>query len=456
MALPRVVGRYTLHQEIAAGGMATVYLARMVGPARFAPVVAVKTMHPHFAREPEFVHMFLDEARLAARIRHPNVVPVLDVHEEGELFLVLEYIHGESLAHLLAAAREDGRPLPLPIASAITCDVLRGLHAAHEARDESGQPLGVVHRDVSPQNVLVGVDGVARVFDFGIARAAGRLTSTREGQIKGKLGYMAPEQLRGEKATRQADVFSCGILLWQMLTGERLFAGEAEANVIEQVLFRPIPPPSKHRGDLPDGLDAIALRALSRDPAHRFATAKEMALELQRVAPPAGPQEVGDWVEGTAFDVLEERARAIAAIEALPAEKAPARRAHAAWPIAAVAMVSLVGGGVWLEMRHRSRSEAAPIAPAPEQSPAATVALTPAEPPSSDAPPPVESDTETQTAPQPAPPSKPVALHPRPAVTKRAATAAPSPALTARCERRGPDGIIEFDTQCLRQAQGTP
>ncbi len=448
MALPRVVGRYTLHQEIATGGMATVYLARMVGPARFSPVVAIKALHPHLSREQEFARMFLDEARLAARIRHPNVVPVLDVHEDGDLFLVLEYIHGESLARLLASARDDGRPVPLPIVSAIACDVLRGLHAAHEARDEGGRPLGVVHRDVSPHNVLVGVDGVVRVFDFGIARAAGRLTTTREGQIKGKLGYMAPEQLRGEPVTRQADVFSAGVVLWQMLTGERLFAGDAEANVIEQVLFRPIPAPSGRRDALPEGLDAIVLRALSRDPARRFATAKEMALELQRVVPPSTPQEVGEWVEGAAFDVLEERARAIAAIEALPAASPPARRRRTGL-VAGIALALLSAGGIWLGVRSRSRQEPTSVAPEPAQASAVGAVVTPAESTT-------DQPSAEEGASQPAPAPKPVALHPRPVVTKRAWAPAPAQAGTARCARRGADGIIEFDTQCLRQAQGSP
>ena len=450
MALPRVVGRYTLHQEIATGGMATVFLARMVGPARFSPVVAVKALHPQFARETEFLRMFLDEARLAARIRHPNVVPVLDVHEDGDLFLVLEYIHGESLARLLSSARADGRPVPLPIASAIACDVLRGLHAAHEARDESGRPLGVVHRDVSPQNVLVGVDGVARVFDFGIARAAGRLTMTREGQIKGKLGYMAPEQLRGETVTRQSDVFSAGIVLWQMLTGERLFAGDAEANVIEQVLFRPIPPPGEVRDGLPEGLDAVVLRALARDASQRFATANEMALEIQRAVPPASPQEVGEWVEGAVFDVLEERARTIAAIEARPPETSVAPRRRYARLAGALALCVLFAVGVGLGFGSRSRQT--PVSVAPEIAPASAVPA---------APPPVATTTDPPPAddtPSPAvsAPPKPVALHPRPAMTKRASTPASAPASTARCARRGPDGIIEFDTQCLRQAQGAP
>src|SRR6202034_3666008 len=201
----RVVGRYALQQEIAAGGMASVYLGRMCGPVGFSPIVAIKSLHPQFAKDPEFVRMFLDEARLAGRIRHPNIVPVIDVHAEGdELFLVLEYVHGESPARLVRASRRVDAPLPLPLAAAILGDVLQGLHAAHEAKDERGQPLGIVHRDVSPQNVLVGADGVARVLDFGIAKAKGRLYTTQDGRVKGKLSYMAPEQLRSDPVDRKS------------------------------------------------------------------------------------------------------------------------------------------------------------------------------------------------------------------------------------------------------------
>src|SRR5580700_10113505 len=210
------VGRYALHHEIASGGMATVHIGRLLGPVGFARTVAIKRLHAHMARNPEFVAMFLDEARLAARIRHPNVVSTLDVvATEGELFVVMEYVPGDSLARLLHAAREAGEPVPLPVAASIMVDVLHGLHAAHEASDERGQPLGLVHRDVSPHNVLVGTDGAAHVIDFGIAKAAGRAQVTREGQLKGKLAYMAPEQLKGgtggSKVDRRADVFGAAV-----------------------------------------------------------------------------------------------------------------------------------------------------------------------------------------------------------------------------------------------------
>src|ERR1019366_7046955 len=197
---PRVVGRYLLHGEIASGGMGTA----------------------HFARDPEFVKMFYDEARLAACIAHPNVVPTLDVFAEGdEVFLVMEYVRGVSLAQLARMGRVAGARMPANIGLAVVGGMLQGLHAAHEARNDRGEPLELVHRDVSPQNVLVGIDGIARLLYFGVAKAAGRLQTTREGQLKGKLAYMAPEQVHGAALTRRADIYGASVVLWEVLTGRR-------------------------------------------------------------------------------------------------------------------------------------------------------------------------------------------------------------------------------------------
>ena len=189
-------GIYELFEEIASGGMATVRLARWIGHNGFSRVVAVKQLYPQFARDSDFVAMFLDEARLSARVRHPNVVPILDiVSSEGDLFLVMDYVHGESVSRLHKLARLRNETIPPEIACTILVAVMHGLHAAHEARTEHGEPLQIIHRDVTPQNVLVGVDGCPRILDFGVAQAAGRLQTTRDGQLKGKLCYMAPEQL---------------------------------------------------------------------------------------------------------------------------------------------------------------------------------------------------------------------------------------------------------------------
>src|SRR5580692_2033966 len=195
----RIVGRYAIYGELASGGMATVHLGRLLGPVGFSRTVAIKRLHEQFAKDPDFVSMFLDEARLCARIKHPNVVPTLDVIAgDRQLLLVMDYVQGESLSRLFRSAVARGERIPLKVTVAIVSGMLHGLHAAHEAKDERGEPLGIVHRDVSPQNVLVGIDGVARVLDFGVAKARGRLHTTQDGRVKGKLSYMAPEQLRSE------------------------------------------------------------------------------------------------------------------------------------------------------------------------------------------------------------------------------------------------------------------
>jgi len=279
--------------------------------------------------DPDFVSMFVDEARLAARVRSPHVVPTVDVvATAGELFLVMDYVPGESLAHLVraAAAKEPGGRVPVPVAVAVLSGVLRGLHAAHEAQSERGEPLGIVHRDVSPQNVLVGTDGLARVLDFGVAKAAGRLQTTRDGQLKGKLSYMAPEQLRSEVVTRRADTYAAAVVLWEVLTGDRLFASESEGGVVTQVLLGKVEAPSRVVGKRTpaaddetlhalEQLDAVVLRGLARDPTTRFETARDMAAALEEAVPPASAAQVSEWVERVAGPVLAERAARIAAIE---------------------------------------------------------------------------------------------------------------------------------------------
>jgi serine/threonine-protein kinase len=311
------VGRYALRHEIASGGMAVVHLGRLLGPAGFSRTVAIKRLHPHLARNPEFVAMFLDEARLAARIRHPNVVSTLDVvATDGELFVVMEYVAGDSLARLLRAAADRNERAPLPVAASIMVNVLHGLHAAHEACDEQGHPLSLVHRDVSPHNVLVGTDGQAHLIDFGVAKATGRAQVTREGQLKGKLAYMAPEQLKGKKVDRRADVFGAGVIFWEMLTGERLFDGADEGEIYGKVLRGDVLRPSKIVPGLDRKMDAIVVRSLTRNPERRYESARVMALAIEESLPLATPSQVGQWVERLMGDVLSERRRQIAAIEA--------------------------------------------------------------------------------------------------------------------------------------------
>jgi serine/threonine-protein kinase len=257
------------------------------------------------------------------------VVSTLDVvASDGELFVVMEYVQGEPLSRLLASVHEAGERVPPRVVTAILAGALHGLHAAHEAKDERGEPLLMVHRDVSPQNILVGADGVPRVLDFGVAKAAGRAHTTREGQLKGKLGYMSPEQLMG-KASRATDVFAASIVLWEALTGRRLFTADSEGEVVQKIIDPRVDRPSKYAPDVSGELDAVTLQGLARDPGARFATAREMARALENVLPAATASELGDFVERWAGTTLQERQRQLGDIEA-GNEESPASGARPA------------------------------------------------------------------------------------------------------------------------------
>ena len=305
--------------------MASVHLGRLLGPVGFARTVAIKRLHAQFARDPEFVSMFLDEARLAARIRHPNVVSVLDVVAlDGELFLVMDYVEGESLSTLLRVLRQRGEKAPPNVVSAVLIGTLMGLHAAHQARGDRGMPLEIVHRDVSPQNILVGTDGVARVVDFGIAKASGRAYQTRDGQLKGKVRYMAPEQVLGSTVDRRTDVYAACIVLWQALVGRRPYADdESDAALIYKVLEGKIEPPTRLAPWLPAGVDQIIARGLSTRPEDRYATALDAADAIAAVIPPATTREVGAWVEAVADAPLRERDMLLSHVERTSGEVEP-------------------------------------------------------------------------------------------------------------------------------------
>jgi eukaryotic-like serine/threonine-protein kinase len=322
----RIVGRYAIFESIAEGGMATVHVGRMVGAVGFARTIAVKQLHPRYAKDKGFVSMFLDEARLAARIRHPNVVPTLDVvTENGELFLIMEYVHGESLSHLIRQTAERGWLVPPPIALNVMIGALHGLHAAHEASDERGRPLGIVHRDVSPQNIIVGVDGVSRVLDFGVAKACWRAGSTRDGEFKGKIQYSPPEQLVADPPPldRRVDVYAAAVCLWEALTGRKLFPGESPGAQVQQVMKMQVRPPSEIVPGLPSVIDHVVMSGLARDPKSRFSTARDMAVTLESAIAREGmgfivtQREVGEWVDRTVKETLQVRARRVAAVEAV-------------------------------------------------------------------------------------------------------------------------------------------
>lgn len=293
-------GRYEILGTIATGGMATVHLARALGAGGFERLVAVKTMHPHLAREPEFVAMFLDEARLAARIRHPNVVATMDVQSDDDgLFLVMEYVEGPSVSRLLkaiAAARRDpsvaasGAPdrLPIDVTLRIFLDTLAGLHAAHELLGPDGEPLHLIHRDMSPHNILVGADGIARITDFGVARAESRLASTRTGSVKGKVSYMAPEQVRSEPIDRRSDIYAAGAVLWEMLVGERLVQADNDLAAMRMIMEAERRAPHELEPSVPVAISTACMHALLADPKERYPTAAAFAEALETAASKSG------------------------------------------------------------------------------------------------------------------------------------------------------------------------
>ncbi len=314
---PTVVGRYALYGILGSGGMAMVHFGRLLGPVGFTRTVAIKRLHSQYVHDPHFVAMFLDEARLATRIRHPNVVPTIDiVATDEEIFLVMEYVHGESLAQALRALKATGASMSPRIAVSILCGVLHGLHAAHEACNERGENLSIVHRDVSPQNIIIGADGLARVLDFGIAKASSRLQTTSDGQVKGKLAYMAPEQLTHSVVTRAVDIYSAGVVLWEALAGRKLYEGDLHGLLGERMrIDQVVESPRSETVDISPELEAVLLRSLSPRPEDRFATAKEMSFALERALAPASQSEVSEWLDSIAHETLTSRAKELQAIE---------------------------------------------------------------------------------------------------------------------------------------------
>jgi eukaryotic-like serine/threonine-protein kinase len=282
-----VLGRYELLLPIATGGMAMVWAARVKGTRGFQKVVAVKTMLSKLSEDAQFEQMFLDEASLASQIRHPNVVEISDLGEQdGVLYLAMEWIDGVPLNQLMKTAKAGGG-VPLPIAVRIVMNACAGLHAAHELRDAKGQLIGLVHRDVSPQNILVTYDGVSKVVDFGVAKATAMGGgATVAGQLKGKVSYMAPEQVRGEAIDRRVDIFAMGIVLYALTSGKHPFRRESEAATMYTIASdEVVVPPSKFVPNYPPGLEAVLLKALAKDKNARFATASEFQRALDQCLP---------------------------------------------------------------------------------------------------------------------------------------------------------------------------
>ena len=424
------IGRYELTAEIASGGMGRVYLARARGPAGFEKLVALKCIHPELSTEQSFIDMFFDEARIAARIDHPNVCRVFDFGEaDGRYFIAMEYMVGEpvtKIARKLASQPESTESDE--IVAHIVAEAAEGLHAAHELQDENGKPLDVVHRDVSPQNLFVTYDGSVRVVDFGIASAQGRLHRTSTGSVKGKLAYMAPEQMRREPADRRVDVWALGVVLWELLARKRLFRGANELEVMLAVLNDAVPLPSTVRPSIDPLLEKIVMKALAKDLGERYATARELSSALNHWVVGrgvvVGMAEIAAFMSGAfvaeraaRFELVDRaRRETSSSVDIAPpgegeipihtvtretVSSGASRRARAARlraPLAASAVVLVLGGafGAWRVMSPPAEPNREPREVALPQTPT---------------PPPVTPEPAVVVAP-PSPPVAPVEVEP--------------------------------------------
>lgn len=405
--LDRLDDRYEVYEEIARGGMASVHLGRSIEPG--APrVVAIKKLHADLAADPRFVAMFVDEARMSARVHHPNVVApreslVRAAH--GELCLVMEYVHGDTLSHLVARAIRRNLLLPPTVAVGMMVGVLRGLHAAHEATTDDGMPLQMVHRDVSPQNIMIGTDGLARILDFGVAKSTKPEGTTNRREIAGKPGYQAPEQLRYEPVDRRADIFAAGVVLWELLAGRRLFRHNEPRVAWVNILSGEIPAPSHFNTSVSPALDAVVLRALERDCRQRYLDARTFASALAEALPPASTPEVGNWVKHVSGYLLTKRAARIVEIMTdqritapavapsrarLMADLLPRTRRGQRWTVLGLALVAVAslapsagfprGPGQWAALstaNAAAQSSAAVVVPLPPEALAAPAAEIP-------------------------------------------------------------------------------
>jgi serine/threonine-protein kinase len=275
-------GRYELLKRLAGGGMGEVYLARQSGIDGFQKLLVVKTLLPHLCEDEEFITMFKDEARVTAQLIHPNICQVFEFEQVGGVFYMsMEYLRGEDLRRLWKTCEQRGIPLRVPLICRIISDAAAGLDFAHSLRDSKGEPYHIVHRDISPQNILVTFEGGVKVIDFGVAKAAGRAQHTRTGALKGKYSYMSPEQVAGANVDNRSDIFALGIVLHELLTGRRLFKADSDVQTLARVREANVPPPSRLNPQLPPGLDALVLKALAKDPDQRYSTAQEMRLAIE-------------------------------------------------------------------------------------------------------------------------------------------------------------------------------
>jgi serine/threonine protein kinase len=348
MRQPIKFGNYLLLERIAVGGMAEVFVAKAFGAEGFQRLVAIKKILPTMGEDAEFIRMFVDEARLAVQLAHANIVQVLELGKHDEsLYIAMEYVSGRDLRQLMERFRKRQQPMPLPQACLIVGEVCEALDHAHRKRDALGRPLGIVHRDVSPQNVLVSFDGEVKLIDFGIAKAETRLQKrTQAGILKGKFSYMSPEQVKGQALDGRSDIFACGILLWELACGEKLFTGDSDYAVLEKVRLGAVPPPRSRNPACPEALEKVILKALATDSARRYQTASELHDELAKftVGRDAvfGSRQLAEWIRDEFKSEVEseqQRLRAWLAVEA-PGGREP-RHATASGSLPAVIVADL-------------------------------------------------------------------------------------------------------------------
>jgi len=302
--MPQRLGRYEVVERLAAGGMGEVFIARFTAPGGFVKPVAIKRIHPHLARDAQFIHMLHDEAKVTAAVRHPNIVATIDVGEDGgSHYIVLDYISGDTLGRILRELKVRQQTMPPWVVAWVGAQVASALHAAHEAKNLMGQSLDIIHRDISPGNIILSDDGHPMLFDFGVAKAKERLVKTAHGIVKGKLPYMAPETLRNVPVDRTVDIFSLGVTLYELLTGVSPFMRPSQAEVLLALRNGHVPPPSQGRPHIDSHFDTIVFTAMARDRAQRYATAAQLEGALRAWARAMGaphePGPVAGWLAAT-------------------------------------------------------------------------------------------------------------------------------------------------------------
>ena len=312
---PVPFGKYYLLERINVGGMAEVFKAKTFGVEGFERLLAVKRILPNIAEDEEFITMFIDEAKIAVQLQHANIAQIFDLGKVDEsFFIALEFVHGRDLRSIFDRMRNKGDSLPIAMACYVTMQVCEGLDYAHNKRDAQGRELNLVHRDISPQNVLIGYEGEVKLIDFGIAKAAGKASKTQAGILKGKFGYMSPEQVRGLPIDKRSDIFAVGIVLYELLTGERLFIGESDFSTLEKVRNVEIMPPSSYNKKIPQELERVVLKALARDPEDRYANAIDLHDDLQSFLYSVGEffsrKDLAAWMKKTfAMEIEEDSAK---------------------------------------------------------------------------------------------------------------------------------------------------